>query len=147
MPFQIKPPVEKEFFLVKTDKEFGDEEGATKISVRQAATGEVTSRNNLFTDFKRTYEVDGDITVTQHISFDDIKRYEVYLTLSACNIIGLDGNPLFTFNKGRLKDEAAFKIAWDLLPVTASREIHSKVLDMNPQWPREGDEIEMGEDE
>lgn len=142
MPFQISPPILKQFPLTELDGEGG---GATIISVIQAATGEESQRSNLFAEFRREYKVDGTVVVQQHLSFDDITFEEVFLTLTDCNIQDSDGKQLFTFQNGKLKDRASFKKAWAKLPPFVAKIIHSKVLEMNPQWSEAGEPSDAGE--
>lgn len=134
MPLTVSKPVKKEFHLAKTDERFGITDGATMITVRQAAQGDHELRNDLTAEFKREY--DGTtIRVVQRISFDDIRRREVFLTLCACNIMAPGGKkPLFHFENGRLQDEVAFRSAWSQLDPYVADEIHEKVLEVNELW-------------
>ena len=134
MPLQMKSPLVKESHLEKSDAELGVTDGATMVTIRQATQGGHELRNDLFAEFKREYDGNS-IRVVQRISFDDIRRREVFLTLSACNIMDENGkNPLFTFENGLLKNEAVFSKAWGKLPPIVANEIHEKVLEMNPLW-------------
>jgi hypothetical protein len=136
MPIQLSAPKKKDFTLVESDKALentGDAAVATVITVRQATQGDVEQRNTLFADFTREY--DGRmVKVTQKISYDDIRRLEVFLTLCACNIINEKGDPLFKFVNERLTDKNAFDRAWAALPPVVAIEIGDKVLEMNPLW-------------
>jgi hypothetical protein len=147
MPFQIAPPVEKIFLLAETDKRYGCEGEPTSILVAKAAQGELSKRNDLFAEFKRTYEADGSIVVSQRLSFDDIKLEEVYLTLRDCNIMQMGSEkPLFQFEKGRMT-KPAFVTAWNKLPAGVPDEIHKYVLEMNPQWSEVGETSDAGEED
>ncbi len=138
MPITITPPIEKSFPLTKSDEKFG--ESGTTVMIKQVNQGKQERRNDLFAEFKRTFNLDGTTTVTQRISFDDIKRLEVFLTMSSCNIVDGDTKKsLFTFENGELKDEVAFRFAWAKLPPIVADEIHEKVLEQNPMWSPEGD--------
>ena len=137
MPIKLKSPLKKEFHLTKSDGELGVDgiEGdPTLITVRQATQGDHELRNDLDSEFRREY--DGrTIKVVQRISFDDLRRREVFLTLCACNILDEDGSkPLFAFENGRLNNEEVFNRSWGKLPPTVADEIHEKVMEMNPLW-------------
>ena len=139
MPFQLSAPKKKEFQLEKSDEALGNtgkESVPTTVLIRQATQGDVELRNALFADFTREY--DGRmVKVTQRISYDDIRRLEVFLTLCACNIINAKGDPLFVFNNERVADRVAFDRAWATLPPVVAIELGEKVLEMNPLWSPE----------
>ena len=146
MPIQLKSPLKKEFHLEKSDKELETDDGATMIAVRQATQGGHELRNELFSEFKREYD-GAKISVVQRISFDDIRRREVFLTLCACNIMDESGKkPLFKFDNGNPTNEADFNKAWGKLQPVIANEIHEKVLEMNPLW-NEGTVAVTSEDE
>lgn len=133
---KLKMPLKKEFVLEKSSGELGLEEGDTPalVTIRQGRQGDTELRNDLDAEFRREY--DGrTVKVIQRISFDDLRRREVFLTLCACNILDEDGkSPLFKFENGRLKDEGEFTAAWSKLPPAVANEIHEKVMVMNPDW-------------
>ena len=143
MPIQLGSPKKKEFVLTESDKVLGNTEAdsvPTKITIRQATQGDVELRNALFADFTREY--DGRmVKVVQHISYDDIRRLEVFLTLCQCNLLDPKGESLFTFVNERLVDQVAFKRAWASLEPVLAIEIGEKVLDMNPVWRPEMGEV------
>ena len=143
MPIQLAAPKKKEFVLEKSDEALGNTgEGRipTTITVRQAVQGDVELRNALFNDFTR--EFDGRvIKVSQKISFDDIRRLEIFLTLCACNITNSQGEPLFKFVNERLTDNSVFNKAWASLDPVIAIEIGEKVLEMNPLWMPETGEV------
>ena len=151
MPIKILANNTKEFPLKKSDKEFKNEGDATTVTIRQATQGDFEIRNDLFAEFKREYDGSA-IRVIQRISFDDIRRKEVFLTLCACNILDYpevaegekqiadDKLPsLFKFKDGRLTNERDFLVAWAKLHPTIANEIHECVLEMNPLWKPEGE--------
>lgn len=142
MPIQLGTPKKKKYILVESDKALGNTEAdstPTEIVVRQATQGDVELRNALFADFTREY--DGRmVKVVQHISYDDIRRLEVFLTLCSCNLLDAKGEPMFTFVNEKLIDNVAFKRAWASLEPVIAIEIGEKVLEMNPVW-----RPEMGE--
>jgi hypothetical protein len=151
MPIQLGSPIKKEFHLDKSDAELSIKDGASMVTVCQATQGGHELRNDLFSEFKREYD-GATIRVVQRISFDDIRRREVFLTLCACNIMDESGKkPLFTFLNGHLSDEVVFRSAWNKLPPIIANEIHEKVLEMNPLWNEnavpavEGESAKTGE--
>jgi hypothetical protein len=139
MPIQLSAPKKKEFILTRSDEALGnvgEDKIPTTVTIRQAIQGDVELRNALFTDFTREY--DGRIVkVTQRISYDDIRRLEIFLTLCGCNIDNDKGEPLFKFANERLTDRGAFEKAWATLPPVIAIEIGEKVLEMNPLWSQE----------
>jgi hypothetical protein len=142
MPLKITPPIIKDFALIKADAEAAklDPDGArtaTVIRVRQAAQGERERRDEVYYNFLREYK-DGEVTVTQRISYDDVARTEVMLTLADCNILNLDDKPLFTFKDNRIVSEFEFLKAWAQLPPAWADEIHEYVLEMNLLWSEPG---------
>lgn len=134
MPIKLSAPLKKEFHLVESDKALDNTDGATMITIRQATQGDFELVNDLTSTFKREY--DGEkVSAIQRISFDDIRRKQVYLTICACNLQDVDGNDLFKFNKDeRPTTEEAFRRAWYKLPPVVADEIHEFVLQMNPLW-------------
>jgi len=143
MPIQLGAPKKKEFVLVESDLALGNTEAGavpTKITIRQATQGDIELRNALFADFTREY--DGRmVKVVQHISYDDIRRLEVFLTLCACNLLDSKGEPLFNFTGEKLVDQVTFKRAWASLEPVIAIEIGEKVLEMNPIWRPDMGEI------
>ena len=140
MALKLSAPLVKEFALTEADEAAGTTGEPTAISVRQAENGEVEQRNELFSSFQREYIQDA-VKVTQDISFDQVRRKEVFLTLAACNIQTEDGKQLFIFKNGRLENETAFSRAWSKLPPAYAEAIHLKVLEMNPMWKPEVGEV------
>lgn len=136
MPVRLTPPLDKEFVLEETDRKFGKpDEEPTRIRVKQALEGENMQRQNLWREYKRTFEAGGEISVTQSISPAEVKRKEVFLTLTFCNLMDEQGNPVFQFP---LK-ENEFNKAWAMLPPLVANEIHTKVLEVNLLWSAEGE--------
>jgi hypothetical protein len=141
MALKLTAPIKKEFILEKTDEAIPSEGEPTTVTIRQATQGDNEFRNELFAKFQREYDTAGGVKVTQDISFDSIRRREVYLTLCGCNIMGENGESLFKFNAaGKLTDEVAFRRAWSQLEAITANEIHEKVLEMNPMWRSDGGE-------
>ena len=137
MPIKIEPPIIQDFTLDKTDKEAKNTGEPTKIRVRQAAQGERERRDAVYFDFKREY-IDGEVTVTQRISYNDVARMEVMLTLADCNILDYDDKPLFKFKNERIASEFEFLRSWAQLTPEIAYEIHEKVLEVNLLWSESG---------
>lgn len=141
MSLKLSAPLIKDFKLPLTDKMFGGEgsdDEPTSVTIKQAAQGEHTIRMDLWSRFTRQFEGD-QLQVVQDISPAHVQRKEVFLTMTACNIEGEDGEPLFKFPLV----EKQFIKAWNLLPVQVANEIHSKVLEMNPIWSGDSGEEDI----
>lgn len=138
MPIKLNPPIIKDYLLTESDKRFKNTGDPTKILVRQAAQGECELRNAVFSEFRREYHADDSVTVTQRISYDDVVRTEVMLTLAGCNILDEDGEPLFVFKGHKVADENAFAKAWAKLDPFIANEMHEKVLELNLLWSEQG---------
>jgi hypothetical protein len=142
MALKLSMPLIKEFSLAETDQKYAELSGTvvtgepTSIAVRQAETGENEARNALFSRFQREYTTDT-VKVTQDISFDAVRRKEVFLTLAGCNITDTGDKPVFIFKNGRLDNEEVFARAWAKLPPLYADAIHEKVLDVNIMWRAE----------
>jgi len=141
MAYRLTAPLEKTFELLQTDPA-----GETSVTIRQATRAAQDARMDLTAEASRIWndaEV-GRVEVKQRISLADLQRMEVLMTLCACNIEDEDGQPLFKFKRdstGRshLASEKQFEHAWGSLPDEVAREIHSKVVEVNPQWGTEGE--------
>ena len=137
MPVRLSPATKSTYRLEKTDEEFKSET-PTMISVHLATQGDVEARNELWADYKRVIE--GQVTtIVQRLSFDDIRREEVFLTLASCDLEDSDGKPLFTFKNEHLSDKPSFRSAWNKLPPFIANEIHEKVLEANIIWKTLGE--------
>jgi hypothetical protein len=137
MPVRLSPATKSTYRLEKTDEEFKSET-PTMISVHLATQGDVEARNELWADYKRV--IDGKVTtIVQRLSFDDVRREEVFLTLASCDIEDADGKPLFTFKNDHIADKAAFRNSWNQLPPLIANEIHEKVLEANVVWKNMGE--------
>jgi len=137
MALKLSAPLEKEFILEKTDKEFKVEDGHTTVTIRQATQGQHEIRTAMYNDFERVFDGDS-LKVSQHFSPEEFKRKEVELTLTGCNILGENDKPLFIFRNG-IVDPISFKKGWADLPPMIADEIHDKVLEMNPLWSPSGE--------
>jgi hypothetical protein len=136
MSLKIASPIVKTITLDKADALYNNKGEPTAVTVRQAQQGENEERNVLFSRFQREY-IGGGVKVTQDIDFDAVRRREVYLTMTGCNITGEDDKPLFAFKDGKLADEETFKKAWAKLPPEYADAIHDAILEVNPQWVNE----------
>lgn len=140
MPIQLKPPIVKDFILEKSDLAFENSGSPTMITIRQATQEGQERRAELFSKIIREMSGgDGSIKLVQQFSFEELKRIEVMLTLSSCNITDENGNALFVFSNGFIRDEVAFRKAWGRLDPMIADEIHEKVLEVNIKWGPEGD--------
>lgn len=133
MPLNIQPPVEKEFILEKSDKELGNEGEPTTIKVKQATEGANIERMELWKKFEKVFEIGGDVRVAQEVSPAVVRRKEVFLTLTACNIMTGEGDKAHALFSFPLK-EAEFNRAWAMLPPIVADEIHDKVMEVNLDW-------------
>lgn len=135
-----KKPVEKDFVL---ESDFGK----YKITIRQARVGDDLKRAELMatsslviTDQLLAQEI------KQTLNPEEVRRYEIYLTLVDCDIEDEDeeGNtkPWFKFIGKRLSSQVDFEAAYNLLPTSIARAIHEKVREVNPQWNNVGEQEE-----
>lgn len=128
-------PIEKEFPL-----KFGlseDTQERAIISVRQARTGDRVRETELFAEQTQIWEdADlGKVQLKRRYNRPMLERYRAYLTLTACNLVDEEDQPIFKFNSNRrVINEDAFNRAWDSLPVELTDEIYEKILEVNPQW-------------
>lgn len=145
MALKLTAPIEESFVLERSDKKFKNEEEPTRIGVRQATQGQQEQRARVFAEISRVIENEdifgtAAMSIRQSWSMEELKRVEVFLTLSSCNIEGPDGKPLFRFNNGKLSmDEGQFRDAWYMLPPSVADEIHEKVLEVNLMWSGRGE--------
>lgn len=139
MPKPISTPLEKQFRL-----EAWDPEGDSYVTIRQARQWQHEKREDLFAETSRIWrEGDlGEVEMKQRVSFSEVMRTEVELTLVDSNLVDENQKPVFKFRKmenGRQildMTKAEFAYAWGLLEPALAREIHEKVFELNPQWLR-----------
>jgi len=151
MALQLKTPEQREFTLDECDPT-----GDTKITIRQATTREHTLRAEMWATASRIMRdgMGSEVELKQRISFPEIVRREVFLTLVACNILAphvdesTPPEPLFKFAQdsatGRpylAMSEDKFALAWGKLPVEIALEIHAKVIELNPTWGNSTDDL------
>ena len=132
MSIKLSAPIEQEFTLDKSDKEFENKGSPTTVSIRQATQGEYERREKLYRTFDRSFNEEG-YTVTQKFDANDLFRLEVELTLSACNIVDENDKPIFKFKNAKISPYD-FLNGWNQLHPTIAREIHEKVIEVNPLW-------------
>jgi len=141
MPLQLAAPVYKTFELEETDETYEVDE-ATTVTIKQAAQYEHERRQQLFSTLERKFkELEPDeIILVQTLSTEELKRLEVWLTLVECNILDMDGNPLFPSKENKdghsrlAMTNTAFVKAWGMLQPDVADEIHNKVLEVNQRW-------------
>lgn len=149
MPIQLLAPIYKTSVLEKTDAKYNVEGDATIVTVKQATQREHEQRQQLFSTLERKFKgLDSDeITLVQHISMEELKKLEVWLTLCECNILGPDGKDLFPSRKGKndvpqlALTRRQFDDSWGSLPPDVADEIHEKVLEVNFLWSGQEGEV------
>lgn len=141
MPIKLAKPLIKEFSaendeaLKAIDEQLDSNGDPTRIAIRQATQGEYERRNEIIKTRTSYSAREDDVTVTQDIDFDTIRRVECFLTLSECNILDENDKPLFNFSNGKVSGSLAnFNTAWNKLPPIVAETIHMKVLEVNPDW-------------
>jgi hypothetical protein len=153
MPAQIKSVPESKVFrleLLDARQDIPDEEQSTVEIITSTFSGN-SKRSQEFSKFK--VERDGDKEITYYDwSYYKLVLTEIYLTMIACNLTN-GKEPLFKFKEGRRGSKLAmtfedFADALGLMDDDAVIEIHSKVLEMNPQWIVGGrvEDIDLGEE-
>jgi hypothetical protein len=128
-----KKPIEKIFPIELEGDKFN-------VTIRQARVGDDLKRKDLVAE---TSLVINDKflgqEIKQHINQAEIQRYDIFLTMVACDLEEKDADdnligPYFKFKNGRLDDEAVFNEAYRWLPIEVASAIYEKVLEVNPQW-------------
>lgn len=110
----------------------GGDYGTATISIRQATVGDDLKRKKLVAESSLVIN-DKMMAqeIKQTINPEEIKRYDIFLTLSACSIEDdEDGSSFFNFP---LK-ETAFNEAYKWFPPSIRDAIYECVLEVNPQW-------------
>lgn len=151
MALKLTAPIEQTFPLEITDREFPPDDGSepTNVSIKQATQKQHERRMELFSLYRNRFSYDENgmqtIESVENRNIYTIQRRDAFLTLAACNILytppkGKKAVPLFKFKDGNLDmTEEEFDEAWGLLPAVVSREIHSKILEVNPTWKLSGE--------
>jgi hypothetical protein len=152
MPKAISTPLEQQFKLEKWDPA-----GDSFVTIRQARQWQHEKREDLFAETSRVWrEGDlGEVEMKQRVSFSEVMRTEVGLTLVDSNLVIQDvvrdasgsivsesTRPAFRFSRGAdgrqflSMTTAEFAEAWGLLEPELCLEIHQKVFEVNPMWKR-----------
>ena len=130
-----KKPVEQ-VFEIETENF-----GSASISIRQARVGDDLKRKKLVAESSLVIN-DKMLAqeIKQTINPEEIKRYDIFLTLTACSIEEEDeeGNPIGPFFKFPL-GETQFYVAYNCLPAEVRDAIYECVLEVNPQWSNNAD--------
>jgi hypothetical protein len=140
MPIKATGPVVKDYELVRSDQEFGNDGIPTSVAIRQATALDIERRAELTARVRATHGPDGTYATERDWNYPRIQRLEVYLTLADSNIEDEDGKPLFKFKKGKTgipelaMSEAEFNDAWKKLPWIVCEEMHECAIRTNPQW-------------
>jgi hypothetical protein len=134
MPAFRISPIEKEFDLIKTDAEYNNEPGSTKLRIRQATQAANDRIESLFNNIEREYndKSPGLVIQRQKLSITALHRLEAFLTIISCNIEAEDGQLLF--NSETAKDEKKFAEAWGKLPPFICDEIVDCIHEVNISW-------------
>ena len=134
-PLQLSAPIEKTFVLEKTDA-FYKTDGTT-VTVRQATQRQHEERANLFAVLTREYADDSDTAVRfiQRFSLPELMKIECRLTVISTSISDENEKQLFTAGM----NQKQFELAWGKLAPLVAREIHAKVLELNPDWKLSGE--------
>ena len=132
MALKLAAPIEKECKLEETDKHFETE--GTTILILQASQKEHEKRSSMFSEIIRRVERDEEgnqsISFVERFCVPELMRVEARLTIVESNIEDEKGKPLFKKNMSH----TAFDRAWGKLPPLVAYEIHSKILEVNPDW-------------
>lgn len=147
MPLKLAAPIIKTFTLDDSDETYGIEgEEATTIYVKQATQYGHALRQDLFSTLERKYRGLGEgeglneVSIVQRIALEELKELEVWLTLVDCNMLDEEGKALFpskTNKAGEMRlsmTRQQFAKAWGKLFPDVAREMHNKVLEVNPLW-------------
>lgn len=139
MALKLPIPVEELVNLdLPTDQ---DPDQKTQVGFRQATYQEMEMLADLDANTITEYNEEGYVARTINRSnWFTIRRKQVQLTMTACNIDNTDGSaPLFTFQRsdGLMRvnmSDKEFSAAWGGLPSKWANAIIEKMLAVNPQW-------------
>jgi hypothetical protein len=143
MPLKLTAPLEKTFVLEISDEVFGNDGDPTTVTIRQARQDAIEKRSYIYSEvtniLNATVELGAEMMLRQKWSIEQLNRMEVFLTMVGCDVLDVDGQPLFKFrseNGRQVLDmsERQFNVAWGKLDGVIASEIHSKVLEVNPNW-------------
>lgn len=135
---QLPLPVEKEIPLnLPIDEDPGQD---AFVKVRLATVEEEHSVSELTKNVTRQYNADGSMNVTFLYSNPDLRRLQVYLTMTDCSILDESGDkPLFRFQRdgGIMRSamsRAEFNAAWGKLPTNWANAIIRAMFAVNKSW-------------
>ena len=142
MPLRLTAPLLETFTLDKADEKYGSMDDPTIVKVKQASQSQHEQRQALFSTLEQRWnQLEPDeVALVQTISMEEVKKLEVFLSLVESNFEDDDGNPLFPSRQGKdgnpelAMSQKAFVTAWGKLLPDIAREIHEKVLKVNPLW-------------
>jgi hypothetical protein len=134
-------PIEQTFTLDKTDAHYGNEQGSTTVTIRQASQEAAETIDQLYALVKRRYsdDVPGEVVVEQKLSIQTLRRTQAFHTLVSSNIEDEKGKLLFTEKVTCCEDK--FKAAFGALPTDVVDEIMECVYKVNLKWGPEGNEF------
>jgi len=145
MAFKVKPvaELEKQFTITEVDgiPEI-DTDTPVVVAFRQATEGDNVKRDGFISvPITRSYTDDSDYA---HDRFQlkpvgERKSYEVYMTMTECDIEGEDGTAYFKFSEINGARHIAgsfekFQKRWGELPPALAKAIHNKCIEANPTW-------------
>jgi hypothetical protein len=137
MALKLTAPVEQEFVLERTDKQYGTE--GTTVRIRQATQRDHERRAKIYSTLIRRIEENElgneSVSFIQHFSFPELMRIQAMLTVIESNIEDENGKPLFW----RGMSDVEFNASWGKLPAIVAIEIHDHVLELNPDWMPQGE--------
>ena|SRR6185369_15977504 len=136
-----KKPVESVFEL---DSSFGK----FSVTIKQVRVGDDIKRAELMATSSLVIndQLFGQ-EIKQKLNQEELRRYEVYLTLVDCDLEAEDddGNiigPWFKFVNHRLVSQADFETAYNSLPSEIAKLIQEKVREVNFTWKPNSEEDE-----
>ena len=148
MPLKLTAPTYETFPLEKSDRLHGiADDDPTTVTIKQAAQGEHEQRQALFARLEQKWNqlTPEEVSLVQNLSWEEVKKLEVYLTLVECNYLDMEDKPLFPTKKGKdgpelMMTKTQFQKAWAKVLPDVAVEIHEKVLELNPIWRRDSGE-------
>ncbi|MHA2201259.1 MAG: hypothetical protein ACXABN_15385 [Candidatus Thorarchaeota archaeon] len=135
-------PTYETFTLDKADEKYGSMDDPTTVTVKQASQGQHEQRQSLFAKLEQRWnQLEPDeVALVQTVSMEEVKKLEVYLSLVDSNFENEEGKPLFPTRNGKdgmpelAMSKPNFMKAWSKLLPDVAKEIHEKVLKVNPLW-------------
>ena len=144
MAFQLKPLAElsKETTIIKISgiPEIS-EDSPIVVAFKQATEYEAMERDDFLAQPVELEIKDGMYANERRRprTFARRRAFEVYLTMTACDILNENGKPLFNFAemdgvKKFAGSYEAFLKKWGKLPLPVADAIHEKCIEVNPDW-------------